>query len=161
MPPSRRPRPRVYVFGGGINEQVEPLLPAQTPSSYAGPEAKLVIRVSASVRSSLARVVCAMAVFFLAFAPTMDALAKEDALESSPTIAERVLASFDVLDDLLDHLPGKPPPAAQHHVQLAAASITAASDAGPITVRAVIWPKPARPTLASVQLPLPDHPPRS
>src|SRR4051812_24071332 len=61
----------------------------------------------------------ALAAFFFFFAPTMDAVAKEDALEASPTMMERVLAAFDVVDDVLDHMPGHVATAQQHHTQVA------------------------------------------
>ena len=74
------------------------------------------VRATHRFGGALVNAMFALAAFFFVFAPTMDALAKEDALQASPSVVERVLAAFDMLDDVLVHQPGHAPVAHQHHI---------------------------------------------
>lgn len=56
----------------------------------------------------------AMAALFLTFAPVLDSAAKA-APDAPPGTIGHALRAFDVIDDVLDHLPGQPPGA--HHQQ--------------------------------------------
>ena len=102
----------------------------------------------------------ALATFFFVFAPTMDALAKEDALEARPSVAERVLAAFDVVDDVLDHLPGHVPAAQQHHVQLAQTPQAVAERAVALTEDTLTWALASDAPKPTADSEPPGHPPR-
>jgi ABC-type uncharacterized transport system permease subunit len=103
----------------------------------------------------------ALAVLFAVFAPTMDALAKEDALEASPSVVERMLAAFDVVDDVLDHMQGNAPAVHQYHFQSAPAPADLALRERSLGSQPVSWPVQAPPSPPSAFIAPPDHPPRS
>lgn len=110
------------------------------------------------VRSLLARAICALAVMFFVFAPAMDALAKEEVWDQAPSFAERVLGAFDVVDDVLDHLPGHAPAVAQHRVQLPTPPLSVGSVAKPLSEAAIDFPAEA-PVLMTGVVPSPPEPP--
>jgi hypothetical protein len=110
---------------------------------------------------NIAHALFALAVLFAVFAPTMDALAKEGALDASPTVVERVLAAFDVVDDVLDHMHGKAPAVHQLHFQTAPAVAEARVQDQPLSVAPIRWSPQATTSPKGTNVPPPDHPPRS
>lgn len=103
-----------------------------------------------------------VALFYFVCAPTLDSIAKEDTLNASPNLLERVIAAFDVIDDITDHFAPEKPAVEQHQ---AMAPILPASDPPlPVLVRAVRpadwnWGLPLPPPAASPSVPSP--PPRA
>lgn len=57
-----------------------------------------------------------VALFYFVCAPTLDSLAKEDALDANPSLIERVVAAFDIVDDVLDEITPQKPAVHQHDV---------------------------------------------
>lgn len=118
------------------------------------------IQVARLFRSRFARVAYAIAVLYFALAPSLDAAAKEEVWDRAPTTAERMLAAFDVLDDVLDHVPGHPTTTAQHHIQLPAPARASLYQVGPLTEQSIDWPTLTSMAPAAIEVPPLERPPR-
>lgn len=73
-------------------------------------------RVLGRLRGLLSNAIVFVALFYFVCAPTLDSMAKEDALESSPNFIESVIAAFDVVDDVFDQIHPQKPAVEQHQV---------------------------------------------
>lgn len=76
----------------------------------------LASRVLGRLRGLISNAMVFVALFYFVYAPTLDSMAKEDALESSPNFIERVIAAFDVVDDVLDQIHPQKPAVEQHQM---------------------------------------------
>lgn len=84
--------------------------------------------LASSANRALARALFVLAALFLAMGPTLDTAAH--AAEQSDHPISKVLAAFDVIEDVTDHIPGAPPKVQGQQILLA-----------------VAWPDPTTPAI--------------
>ena len=106
----------------------------------------------------------ALAALIISIGPSLDALggAAQTAVEAGETsMVVRLVAAFDVVDDVLDHVPGKSggEPQQQQHV-VAPTGIEIAPAATPLAPADFSWSPPDIRTLASRPPERLDRPPR-
>jgi hypothetical protein len=102
----------------------------------------------------------AMAALFLAFGPVLDSAAKA-APDAPPGTIGHALRGFDVIDDVLDHLPGQPPGAPQQQLQSPHALPAVAEVTRSTRAEAARWRLERQLSPSSTKLDSQDPPPRA
>lgn len=115
----------------------------------------------ATIGRQVSRAMFALAALFLVLGPVLDSAAKAATFESEPGSIEHVLRAFDVIDDVLDHLPGQPPCAGQHQIQIPHALPSPVETSRvPVAARPA-WGMPAELLYRSTDLDGVERPPRN
>ena len=116
------------------------------------------------LRRILARALFAWAALILSLGPSMDAVAgaaKASVEAGHSTFILEAVASFDVIDDPLDHFPGKSGEPQQQHVAVPLLPSRAAEVGAPFAADQCVWIVSAGSPLASCTPEGLERPPRA
>jgi hypothetical protein len=115
----------------------------------------------ASVQFRFAQLLFALAALFCALGPGLDSVAKAMPAGPKGSPIEQFVRSFDVIDDVLDHVAGKPHVCQQHQLQLPHALPDETAACSPLTSAAAAWRTTSGPLPKSHFLETQTPPPRA